>query len=381
MANAITAATLSFLRWWACELKGLVPRAVYAPLGRYQRRLVLAVEGARLRLFAERGGQLEDIAPGIAAIASPEDACDEALLRLAEAAKARPGTPVVLRFGAEDCFARTLQLPAAAERDFARILDLDLERTTPFRRDDVLTAHYVDASAPAASGKRCVRHIVVKRRSIEPLTERLRDFGLTATSADCWNETRSGGLPVELLSGASARDVRSRWRTKRLPGLAALTALLMVSALAIHVIRHESALQSLEAEAAIAMAEAQKVRQALDTAQAVYAQIATVERLSRERVSAARIIDELTAVLPDTAWVYDLRIDSGMVEFTGFARSAAALIPVLEQSKLFTAATLTAPVVLDGGEDKERFSIRVRLRDVPEPKPETQTAATGNGEL
>jgi general secretion pathway protein L len=84
-------------------------------------------------------------------------------------------------------------------------------------------------------------------------------------------------------------------------------------------------------------------------------------RLLKARVPLARIMEELTAVLPDSAWVSDLRIDGDVVEFAGFAKSAASLVAPLENSPLFMQASLTSPVVLDSSEDKERFSMRLRV--------------------
>jgi general secretion pathway protein L len=75
----------------------------------------------------------------------------------------------------------------------------------------------------------------------------------------------------------------------------------------------------------------------------------------------ARILEELTAVMPDSAWVSDLRIDGDVIEFTGFAASAAAIVPLLDASPLLTEADLTSPVVLDAEQNKERFSLRLRL--------------------
>ena len=379
MPANISAAALKFLRWWGSELKGLLPRSMRTPRGRTQRRLVLSVEGARFRLFAERGQQREELPLGGAD--GEDGARDEALLRLAEAAKARPGTSVGLRFGAEDCFARSLQLPAAAERDFGRILDLDLERTTPFRRDDVLTAHYIDTGTPAGRGRLSVRQLVIKRRSIEPLLRRMHDLGLAPSFADCWDANHGAGLPVDFLGATPGRASRNNTAAKLVPAMAVLAVVLVISALTIFIIRRQNALEQLQTQVATARGEAQKVRHAFESANEVYRQIAAVETLVRERVSVARIIEELTGVLPDSAWIYDLRVDGGTVEFTGFARSAAALIPLLERSKMFTAATLTAPVVLDGGEDKERFSIRVRVRDVPGPKSENLAQEPGKGDL
>ena len=67
-------------------------------------------------------------------------------------------------------------------------------------------------------------------------------------------------------------------------------------------------------------------------------------------------------MIPDTAWITDLRIDGTTVDISGLAASAVALVPTLERSTLFVDATSTAPLTFDQRQDKERFSIRVRFR-------------------
>ena len=146
-----------------------------------------------------------------------------------------------------------------------------------------------------------------------------------------------------------------------LPAMAGLFVVLAVGAVAIPIIRHQNALDALSTQTAAARSEAATVRQAVEASQAASAQIAAMGRLLQARVPLARIMEELTAVMPDSAWVSDLRIDGDVVEFTGFAKSAASLVAPLENSPLFMQASLTSPVVLDSTEDKERFSMRLRL--------------------
>jgi general secretion pathway protein L len=145
--------------------------------------------------------------------------------------------------------------------------------------------------------------------------------------------------------------------------MAALLLALPILAAEIVFIRHQHALDAVKARAEAARVEAAKVRLAVDASEAASARIAAMQRLVRARLPVARIIEELTAIMPDTAWVADLRISDDTVEFTGFAKSAASLIPLLAKSPLFTEASLTSPVILDTVEDKERFSVRLRLKD------------------
>lgn len=339
-----------FFRWWGGELRALLPRGTGAGRGP-ARRLVVAVDGARPRLLLERGGQAE-------VLAEAAEAGDAGLIELAGIARARRGLPTGLRLGAQDCFARSVELPAQAEADFGRMLDLDMERTTPFRAADVLTAHYIAPDGAAARGKRLVRHLVVKRRTLEPRLEGLRALGIEPAFADCWSEDRRGGLPVNFLAARTGGAGRGAALTPLMVGLGVA---LSVSAVAILFIRHQGALDALDARTAAARAEAGSVRLAVEASQTASTQIAAMQNLLRQRVPLARVIEELTAIMPDSAWVADLRIDGETIEFTGFAKSAASLVPLLEDSPLFAEAGLTSPVMFDNTEDKERFSLRMKL--------------------
>jgi general secretion pathway protein L len=312
---------------------------------------VIAVDGPRRTLLLEKGAHSETLAIA--------DGAGNSLAAIADIARGKRDLPVGLRFGGADCFTRTLQLPAQAERNFGRILDLDMERTTPFRSSDVLTAFYVIPDAATPRGKRAVRHLVIKRKTIAPLLEEMGDLGIEPAFADCWDEARRGGLPVDFLAAMQPEAEQGGAGWKRT--MAVVAILLAASAVAIPIARHRSALDTLEARTETARAEAASVRLAVEASQTAASQIEAMERRLRGRLPVARIVEELTVIMPDSAWVSDLRIEDNMVEFTGFAKSAAALIPLLEASPLFAEAGLTSPVVLDGAEDKERFSVRLRL--------------------
>ena len=351
MASSARDALSRFLDWWVDELKGLIPQALLA--GRRQpRRLVVAVDGPKKRLLMEKAGLSETLA-------ETTDTAD-GLSSLARLIKARPSLPVGLRLSGSECFSRTLHLPAPAEGDYRRILDLDMERTTPFRAAEVLTAyHVVPADAGAMRGKRVVRHLVVKRRTIDPLLQEMGALGIEPAFIDCWDDQRHGGLPVDFL--AATRPAADRPGILRLRSLAAVFVLLVVSAVGIWMLRHQSALAALEMRADAARAEAGNARLAMEASQTASARIEAMARQLRDRLPVGRIVEELTVIIPDDAWLSDLRIEADRVEFTGLAKSAAALVPLLESSPLFEDVSLTSPVVLDNNEDKERFSMRMLL--------------------
>ena len=199
--------------------------------------------------------------------------------------------------------------------------------------------------------------MIVKRKTIDLLVEKLRDLGSSRPSPTAGPTTGAAAFRQ------SAADPR-REDNGAAPACACsgrVAVVLAVGAVAVPIIRHRTALDALSARTAAARTEAATVRQAVEASQAASAQIAAIGRLVRARIPLARMMEELTAVLPDSAWVSDVRMDGDVVEFTGFARSAASLVAPLENSPLFMQASLTSPVVFDSSEDKERFSMRLKL--------------------
>jgi general secretion pathway protein L len=366
MAGDTTSALERFWHWWAGELKDIAPTSWRAAPRRQARRLIISVEAPRKALLLERGGQIETLAQ--------TDDADDDLSGLVRLIKARARMPVGVRLRESDCFSRTMQLPVQAEADYRRILELDMERTTPLRSAEVLSAfHIAPLEQGLPRGKRTVRHLVVKRRTVDPLLRQLRDLGIEPAFMDCWDAQRRGGLPVDFLAALKPpTPERSALRPQRLAGLAAA---LLISAVGISIVRHQSALAGLETRAEAARVEAGNTRLAVEASQTAAARIEAMRMRMRDRLPAARIIEELTTIMPDDAWVSDLRIEGDTVEVTGFAKSAAALVSQLESAPLFADVLLTSPVVLDSTEDKERFSLRLLLT-LPGRQPAQQPGDT-----
>ena len=79
------------------------------------------------------------------------------------------------------------------------------------------------------------------------------------------------------------------------------------------------------------------------------------------------VLEELTRVLPETTWIWNLKYNGKEIELSGFADSASDLIPLLDKSPLFEKVEFMAPVTkemqmrADGNKDKERFKIKARI--------------------
>lgn len=96
-------------------------------------------------------------------------------------------------------------------------------------------------------------------------------------------------------------------------------------------------------------------------------EISELEKFRSEEVSKIEMLRELTRLLPDAAWIWNLKYNGKEVELSGYADSASDLIPLLDKSPLFEKVEFLAPVTKErlmrpeGPLEKERFRIKARL--------------------
>jgi general secretion pathway protein L len=348
-----------FLNWWRDELWDLVPESGRRLMTRAGPSVVLAeVEGGFQVLTAEADGARsgptsETLAQG------------QALQLLATIARKGGGAIARVRVPVSRCYSRRMELPKAARGDARRILNLDLERVTPFRLKDVYTAHVEEGTG--AGGKTWVRQFVAKREAIDSLIAGVRSCGFDVAFVDCWEKDPSIGLPLNLLEPeASTRSSGVGRFVTPVRALMATAIILLLSSVVLTVWRNEAALAEIRAETSKTRERAASVREMLDRADATVGDLTRLQHLKLTRIPALDVLEELSRVLPDSVWLSEFRLEVDGLDISGLAKSGAALPPLFAQSAIFTDAALTAPLTLDPREDKERFSLRVRIKQPQE---------------
>lgn len=339
-------------RWWTSELAGLVPAALVQREPPYRPGVVVLVEAAGLRLLDERTKR-RATTPLDGALNSALDTFDE-LLQLAQE---QPAVTVRLRLPHAQCFSRHVDLPDAARGDVGRILQLDMERATPFRSKDVYTAHVIE-TGQVTRGVLRVRHFIVPREAVDKALADVRETGVTVTCVECWNADGSRPLPVNFLATES-EGYPATPRSMKM--LIVASVLLAASAAYTVTTQHDRALAELVQTVAGSRIRADAVRNSVRASEQQLEDITSLKSMKGARTATVTVLDNLTRLLPDTAWLTDFKLDDDTVDISGFAKSAAALVPLLETSNIFSEATFTAAVTRDPSEDKERFSLRVRV--------------------
>ena len=96
-------------------------------------------------------------------------------------------------------------------------------------------------------------------------------------------------------------------------------------------------------------------------------EMAELDQIRSGEISKVEVLEELTRLLPETTWIWNLKYNGKEIELSGFADSASDLIPLLDKSPLFEKVEFMAPVTKemqmrgDGNKEKERFKIKARI--------------------
>jgi general secretion pathway protein L len=360
MTNLLTllrSSIAAFFDWWLRELAGLVPRR-FRQRGRRERRGTVLLFGPQKSVVLERTVDGERALGSVDTHAPDHDRGLGDLLKQAK----RRARPVTVRLSDELGLRKTLDLPLAAKDDLDQMLRFEMDRLTPFRADEVYFAHRVLGS-DARNRRLSLELHLAPRREVDRVLTAARSFGLVPARLELAGGTEDGDrlnlLPSE--SGHGTREGRLNC------ALALFALMLAVSAVAIPLQRQRATLDELDAKAAAARAQAEEslaIRDRLDElTRSTHLLVADKTR----QPLVVQVLEELTRLVPDQAYLIQLELHDQTVELHGFAATASDLIRPLEESLLFKAPQFRSPVTRDRRGGAERFHISVELISAGSP--------------
>lgn len=356
-----------FFVWWGQELSGMLPSSRFLGDLKSPPRIIVSIDKDGFRLLDQRPRRSDAQDSQIASILDLPALLDS-LRRLP---KKNTAATIGLRLPFTRCYARQVELPPAGPDQTARMLALDLERNSPFKAAEIWTAHLSQPDLNKA-GKQPVQQLIVKRAETAATIAALAAQNISVVWLDCWNAQGTAPLPVNFLAADFAPPPASPSAKAQLFALIATALLLSASAAYLWIDQHEAALGNLKRNTAQLKAKAQTARDALAKSKTQFDELAALQKLHDDYNSKTLILNELTTLLPDTAWVSDLKIEGPSLELTGLAQSAADVVRTLERSNTFSDVSLASAVTFDQRTNQERFSLRLRLRgalDVTNAKP------------
>ena len=336
------------LDWWLSELRGAWDDGL-ARFGFGERNAVVIEAGETSWTVSCRGAELGRIKVG-----GRKSKWRNELQRLVTSAKAGA---LIVDIPHERALSKVVRLPAAARGDLDRMLRFEFSRHFPFAPERVYFSHRLSPNRnPLNRGLIEVELVVVPRDVVANICRDLAGAGFAPRRIAVAGTRGNQRLFLPRAAGGTVPALT--WRTRALiaaVGVAAVAALASPFAhQQVRLSRVDRELAELSPQAKLALDDQLQQRQRA-------ARSAAIWQLRSTRQPMVMVLDELTRMVADGAWLQSLRISGKELVIDGLSPSAASTALGLEQSAFFSKVTFRAPIVRDPGTGLEHFQISVAI--------------------
>ncbi len=335
-----------FLSWWTVELAACVPPRLRGSLTRPGQVVELVVADGAATFTRRRGAQAQELAR-IGLARNEEGQARRALSQLR--AQVRPKrSRIHLGIAEAQVLRRTIDLPVSVVENLREVLELELDRHTPFRPEEVYFDHRIAGFDDG--GKRVLVELAVVPRKLADralAVARALGFppervGIAGEDAISFLRTESDGEFEGQAHGKAARIA-----------LGAGIALLLVLpwfALKLTAQREQASVTALRQEAVETDALRKEIEELVNRNRAL-----PLRKQNGPTLMA--VLEELAGILPDGTWVAELHLEGTKLSLVGYSGSASALVAVIEESDLFSGPEFASPVMPDPMLHAERFHL------------------------
>lgn len=244
-----------------------------------------------------------------------------------------------------------LKLPYSQTRSMAR---LDVVASTPMPLKSV---NLFFESDPTSIGG--THYLILKTAMVKEICHKMHEASVRPKQLELIADGKN--FAVEW-SDMQSMDLKSRfdWQPRRALAAALVATTFVCLATSGHELwRLKQASAAVDANLDLAEAQVRVLTSQRRQRQKRLQQVEAVRTARSQQIPISTVWEELTRLVPDSAWITDLSVSTQEVNFSGFARSAAGLIPVLETSRFFKNPAISGRVLRSTETTSERFTIRL----------------------
>jgi general secretion pathway protein L len=359
---ALRKGTSDFMGWWLGELSALVPTPLRHALKPAERTIAVTIHEDRISLTKIEGGDTEPLGQFATKnndFGASSGELDQFLTQF-QTGRWRWG----LYLRGDAVLRDRLHLPIAAKENFYEAVEFQVERQTPFQRSEI----YFDCrpiATEATSRTLCVDYIIAPLERVDNALRHLTSLGIPVDFVTTISELSGDQPRFNLLSD---HNPPRRHRGARLnAGLGILAVLLggAVIFLTLDNDRRQAAaltgkVESLRSEARVAS----QLQNAIETEQrsANY-----VLNLKQDNKSVIQILNNLTRLVPDDAWVSRFNYKDGKIQIVIHAPESSSIVQLVEGSDQFSEAKMMTAVRKDKNTNRERFTLSFSAKQLGDP--------------
>jgi general secretion pathway protein L len=341
-----TAVLREVLRWWARQMRALLPQALL-PDASQSDALLVAMAGMsdapQIRLSLRRRQRETPLG---------SFRLDEAGRRAAMAAIRQRSGRVIMRPDPAAVLERKVMLPLAAEHDVTQVLRYEMDRLTPFAAEQVFWSAIVERRDRAA-GRLEIRLSLLPKSLVQPALATIAAIGLKVSAIETASHSGAPRL-IDLVPPSSQRR-------RTLAFAWAACGVLAVIALATPFVTQSLARRTVEARIADLqprIAQAEALRRRLAAGSAGNDVIATEHAGIGD---ALQVLATVTELLPDDTVLADLSLRQSKLSISGRSRAAPVLIPAMAGDPALHNPSFAAPVTRTPDGNADTFVIRAEL--------------------
>lgn len=279
--------------------------------------------------------------------------------------------PRILMLDAREVLAQRLNLPQAATRDLRGMLGYEIDRYTPFAREEVYFAARIEQ---VLAGRAKVLLVSIARARLDAILQTCADRGLALAGVDSLDHD---GQPqaVNLLPEALRPG---RGRNSRLDRCLIWTCMaLSVAAMLAFLHARETAVQAMRSEVAAQREQLQQLHALRHELTNTQGAAGYLTRLKAARPTISLLLTELSTCVGQDSWIEQLEVGSsqgsagGDLSFSGQSKHASALIGQMKGCPSLDSPQFQGVIQPDAQTGKDRFSLRARLKENADHAPTT----------
>ncbi|MBL7000616.1 MAG: PilN domain-containing protein [Gammaproteobacteria bacterium] len=355
LSSPLLHTTGNLWHWWIEELAGILPQSIRAVTRPDLERLLLQPNG--VELIASRG--THESVEEIGRYPLTEAALPPALAKEVEQLAGR-SREVILCLPADKILLKTLTLPLVTETNLREVLGFEMDRQTPFSLDQVYYDHLV-SKRDSKANTITLKLLVTPRIYLDELLAKLSDIGFQPHQVSIQLNNSSNQIQnINLLPQQARQNTRGSSHQLNLV-LALVAVLLLAGTIALPLINKKQVINTLQTRVELATSKEKIVQRLREQVEQLSTGSDFLVKKKLLTPMALEIIDELTRILPDDSWIYNLTIKDKEIQIQGFSTAAASLIPLIESSERLQNPRFRSSVTTSQGSDSEKFHLSAEV--------------------
>ena len=344
-----------FFSWWSSELAAMIPSSKLASAKKNRGGIIVDLSKHSSQLIWNSESMYVDCGRHFKA-----DYAIQEYNKLVAQNNRLEVSSCDIKISREIILQRLISLPMATEEDIESVLAFEIDRYTPFKKDDV----YFDVKIQQrdkAEKKISVLLSVAKKQILNEVLEFCRSCNLSINQVYTNNDSDNASAEQLSFVGGFGLGKSQKVQSSVNKYLLILVICLGSAALVIPIAKNFLNAQKYELEMSQQANELAEVKELLSVYKKMNADAKRASALFADKIKVITLLNELTEKIPDDTSLGRFSLEEGIIRIQGVSSSASRLISILDSSDSFSEVGFVAPVTQNSDTGKENFTIEIKL--------------------